>query len=129
MKMFPLLSLTFLIAGLDSFAEDWPGWGGKDPGRNMYSSAKNLPDHFAKEMVNGKIDFNDYAGHGGRPPGSSFKPYTLATVLTQTLKQTPEKDHFAINSYVPGDYCRTIDGTKICNDPGDYSVSASRIMS
>src|SRR5437588_23902 len=57
MKMFPLLSLTFLIAGLDSFAEDWPGWGGKDPGRNMYSSAKNLPDHFAKEMVNGKIDF------------------------------------------------------------------------
>src|SRR6266480_1476231 len=57
MKMFPLLSLTFLVAGLDSVAEDWPGWGGKDPGRNMYSSAKNLPDHFAKEMVNGKIDF------------------------------------------------------------------------
>jgi membrane peptidoglycan carboxypeptidase len=76
----------------------------------------------------GKVDFNDYASHGGRPAGSSFKPYTLATVLTQTLKQTPNKDHFAINSYVPGDYCRMIDGTKICNDPGDYSVSASRIL-
>jgi membrane peptidoglycan carboxypeptidase len=74
-----------------------------------------------------KIDFNDYAGQGGRPPGSSFKPYTLATVLTQTLKQTRNKDHFAIDSYVDGSYCRTIDGTKICNDPGDQSVSASQI--
>jgi membrane peptidoglycan carboxypeptidase len=76
----------------------------------------------------GKVDFNDYASHGGRPPGSSFKPYTLATVLTQTLHQTPGKDHFAINSYVPGDYCRTIEGTKICNDPSDESVSSSRIL-
>jgi membrane peptidoglycan carboxypeptidase len=75
----------------------------------------------------GKVDFNDHASQGGRPPGSSFKPYTLATVLTQTLKQTKNKDHFAIDSYVPGDYCRKIDGTKICNDPGDYSVSSSSI--
>jgi membrane peptidoglycan carboxypeptidase len=75
----------------------------------------------------GKVDYNDYASQGGRPPGSSFKPYTLATVLTQTLKQTPGKDHFAIDSYVPGDYCRIIDGTKICNDPGDKPVSSPRI--
>src|ERR1051325_7323049 len=27
-------------------AEDWPQWGGNDPGRNMYSSAKNLPSSF-----------------------------------------------------------------------------------
>jgi len=33
----PLLSLT---------AEDWPQWGGNDPGRNMYSPAKGLPDRF-----------------------------------------------------------------------------------
>jgi membrane peptidoglycan carboxypeptidase len=77
---------------------------------------------------NGKVDFNDYASHGGRPPGSSFKPYTLATVLSQTLNKTDSSDHLAINSYVPGNYCRVIDGTKICNDPGDYSVSASRIL-
>ena len=25
-------------------AEDWPRWGGNDPGRNMYSSAHGLPD-------------------------------------------------------------------------------------
>ena len=25
-------------------AEDWPQWGGNDPGRNMYSPAKGLPD-------------------------------------------------------------------------------------
>src|ERR1051325_1443339 len=24
-------------------AEDWPQWGGNDPGRNMYSPARNLP--------------------------------------------------------------------------------------
>ena len=27
-------------------AEDWPAWGGSDPGRNMYSTAKGLPDKF-----------------------------------------------------------------------------------
>ncbi|MEO8426079.1 MAG: protein kinase [Verrucomicrobiota bacterium] len=26
--------------------DDWPAWGGNDPGRNMYSSAKGLPDRF-----------------------------------------------------------------------------------
>ncbi len=26
--------------------EDWPAWGGNDPGRNMYSAAKGLPDRF-----------------------------------------------------------------------------------
>jgi outer membrane protein assembly factor BamB len=27
-------------------AQDWPQWGGNDPGRNMYSSAKNMPTMF-----------------------------------------------------------------------------------
>jgi outer membrane protein assembly factor BamB len=27
-------------------AEDWPAWGGSDPGRNMYSSAKGIPAQF-----------------------------------------------------------------------------------
>src|SRR5438105_9618995 len=27
-------------------AQDWPRWGGNDPGRNMYSPAKGLPDRF-----------------------------------------------------------------------------------
>lgn len=29
-----------------AIAEDWPSWGGTDPGRNMYSSAKGLPTAF-----------------------------------------------------------------------------------
>jgi outer membrane protein assembly factor BamB len=29
-----------------AFAADWPRWGGNDPGRNMYSPAAGLPDHF-----------------------------------------------------------------------------------
>jgi membrane peptidoglycan carboxypeptidase len=75
----------------------------------------------------GQVDYNDYAGRGGRPPGSSFKPYTLATVLTQTLKKTKGKDHFAIDSIVDGSLCRKIDGTQICNDPSDAPYSSPRI--
>ncbi len=40
---------TALAAGVllpSAFADDWPRWGGNDPGRNMYSPAKGLPDHF-----------------------------------------------------------------------------------
>jgi membrane peptidoglycan carboxypeptidase len=80
-----------------------------------------------KKGYDGKVDYNDYAGRGGRPPGSSFKPYTLATVLTQTVKKQEGKQHLAIDSYVDGSYCRKVDGTKICNDPGDESVSSPRI--
>jgi membrane peptidoglycan carboxypeptidase len=76
------------------------------------------------QAPDGKVNFNDYASNGDRPPGSSFKPYTLATVLTQTLHQTIGKAHYAIDSKVPGSQCATVEGTKICNDPGDRSVSA-----
>src|SRR6185295_12365287 len=35
---------TALIGGITfTHAEDWPQWGGNDPGRNMYSPAKNVP--------------------------------------------------------------------------------------
>ena len=37
------LTLTSLAA---AHAQDWPQWGGSDPGRNMYSSAKGLPEKF-----------------------------------------------------------------------------------
>jgi membrane peptidoglycan carboxypeptidase len=75
----------------------------------------------------GKVDNNDYAGIGTRPPGSSFKPYTLATVLTQTLQKTKGKTPLTIDSYVNGSYCTTIQGRKICNDPGDLGVSSSSV--
>ncbi len=44
MNTIPLLAAAFLAAGLVTRAEDWPQWGGNDPGRNMYSTAKGLPD-------------------------------------------------------------------------------------
>jgi len=75
----------------------------------------------------GKIDNFDYAGIGSRPPGSSFKPYTLATVLTQTLKKTADKP-LTISSYVDGSYCVTIQGRQICNDPGDRGVSSASVQ-
>ncbi|MDX1951943.1 MAG: PQQ-binding-like beta-propeller repeat protein [Verrucomicrobiota bacterium] len=40
-------SALALVAGTTTLiGEDWPQWGGNDPGRNMYSPAKNLPDKF-----------------------------------------------------------------------------------
>jgi hypothetical protein len=42
------LALTGTIAafGFSASAEDWPSWGGNDPGRNMYSTAKGMPAAF-----------------------------------------------------------------------------------
>src|SRR3989440_1571806 len=37
-----LFCLLFLMSHARS--ADWPGWGGSDPGRNMYSSAIGLPE-------------------------------------------------------------------------------------
>ncbi len=76
----------------------------------------------------GKIDNFDYAGIGSRPPGSSFKPYTLATVLTQTLKKSPGTKPLTISSFVNGSYCVPIQGRQICNDPGDEGVSSSSVQ-
>jgi outer membrane protein assembly factor BamB len=41
-----MLTAALLAAGVVSRAEDWPQWGGNDPGRNMYSTAKGLPETF-----------------------------------------------------------------------------------
>ncbi|MEW6305680.1 MAG: PQQ-binding-like beta-propeller repeat protein [Verrucomicrobiota bacterium] len=43
----PSLVATALVAtAVATSAQDWPQWGGNDPGRNMYSPAKGLPDRF-----------------------------------------------------------------------------------
>jgi membrane peptidoglycan carboxypeptidase len=65
----------------------------------------------------GRQDYFDYAGQGWRPPGSSFKPYTLAAALSQNLRGN--KPAYAINSIVDGSQTRVIEGTTIKNDPGD----------
>ena len=72
MKTFPMLSAALVASGLITLTgckpespkpsqagqatpsnqadskpnEDWPQWGGNDPGRNMYSPAKNMPRAF-----------------------------------------------------------------------------------
>ncbi len=54
-NIFPskLAPSTLVLAALGAslvlptaFAEDWPQWGGNDPGRNMYSPSKGLPFQF-----------------------------------------------------------------------------------
>ena len=44
MKLFYSLCSILVLANLASHADDWPQWGGNSLGRNMYSSAKGLPD-------------------------------------------------------------------------------------
>jgi outer membrane protein assembly factor BamB len=46
MKHLTLLTAALLACGTITRAEDWPQWGGNDPGRNMYSKAKGLPEKF-----------------------------------------------------------------------------------
>jgi outer membrane protein assembly factor BamB len=41
-----LSAAVAVAAALAVHAEDWPQWGGNDPGRNMYSPAKGLPERF-----------------------------------------------------------------------------------
>jgi membrane peptidoglycan carboxypeptidase len=77
----------------------------------------------------GKPDYYDYAGVGSAAPGSSFKPYTLATALGQTLtRSTPAGQRpITIDSIVDGSQCTTIEGTRICNDPSDAGFSSSQV--
>ncbi len=46
MKLFPILTVSAIAACATTQAQDWPQWGGNDPGRNMYSPARGLPDSF-----------------------------------------------------------------------------------
>lgn len=71
----------------------------------------------------GQEDYFDYAGQGWRPPGSSFKPYTLAAALSQNLRGN--KPAYAINSIVDGSQSRVIDGTTIKNDPSDAQYAGN----
>jgi len=77
----------------------------------------------------GLVNYNDWAGGNGaaHPAGSAFKPYVLATALSQTLKKTKHVPHLAVDSDVPGDQCKKIEGTKICNDPSDSGYASSNI--
>ena len=43
-QLYPLAAALLAPALLQ--AEDWPQWGGNDPGRNMYSAAKGIPAEF-----------------------------------------------------------------------------------
>ncbi len=74
----------------------------------------------------GTNQYLDYAGTGCRPPGSSFKPYTLATALTQTL--AGKQPGYTINTLFNGSQSVVIDGTTIHNDPSDASVSGVKTL-
>lgn len=54
-----------------------------------------------------------------RPPGSSFKPYVMATALTQNLQG--KKPAYTIQSVFDGSSPQTIDGLPFQNDPTDPS--------
>jgi membrane peptidoglycan carboxypeptidase len=73
----------------------------------------------------------DYA-QAYRQPGSSFKPYVLATALEQNLAgKTPA---YTIQSVFDGSSPQTIDGFPVSNDPtdpktGNYTLSQAMTLS
>jgi membrane peptidoglycan carboxypeptidase len=73
----------------------------------------------------------DYA-QSWRPPGSTFKPYVLATALTQNLKG--KKPSYTIQSIFDGSSPQKIDGQTFANDPSDptsgsYSLTQAMTLS
>ena len=74
----------------------------------------------------GQKDYYDWASLGSASPGSSFKPYTLATALTQTVQKKAGKP-ITISAIVNGSFCVTIEATRICNDPSDQQYSSSAV--
>jgi membrane peptidoglycan carboxypeptidase len=73
----------------------------------------------------------DYA-QSWRPPGSSFKPYVIATALTQNLKGV--QPAYTIQSEFDGSSPQTIDNLKFENDPtdpdyGTYSLRRATTLS
>jgi len=64
--------LSVLVVGSFSVhAQDWPQWGGT-PARNMYSTAKGLPDHFAKSKT-GEIKFKASSDEVDRSSAENLK--------------------------------------------------------
>lgn len=54
MKSLSLLTAASLACSVSVLSGDWTSWGGGDPGRNMYSAAKGLPEKFtAGDMKRG----------------------------------------------------------------------------
>src|ERR1035441_5981219 len=62
---------VFALMPLSAQAQDWPQWGGT-PGRNMYCSATNLPDHFTKGK-SGDIKFKGASEELDRSNLENFK--------------------------------------------------------
>jgi len=84
-------------------------YGGSGPGVKNYA---------------GKYDDFDYAYQGVASPGSSFKPYTLATALQQTLNK---QGTITLSSKVDGSSPAEVEGVKIYNDPSDHDFSKPNI--
>ena len=67
----------------------------------------------------------DYA-QAWRQPGSSFKPYVLATALTQTLDpETPDDKKISVFKTYDGSSPQTFNGTKVANSEGGQCNACS----
>ena len=55
------LAIATIASVSTAIGDDWPAWGGSDPGRNMYSPAKGLPDRFDPGKVKAGTEEIDLA--------------------------------------------------------------------
>ena len=69
-------------------ATDWSSWGGGDPGRNMYSSARGLPDTSTLYNVD-------------RQPSITYLDRNGALIATRGTQMAPPADLDSLPDYVP----------------------------
>src|SRR6478672_1861832 len=69
----PILAAALTVATLPAVANDWPRWGGLDPGRNMYSPEKGLLSKFGPTKPSAQGAYS-----------IAFKPGTEDVDLTNT---------------------------------------------
>jgi outer membrane protein assembly factor BamB len=70
----PLFAAVLCVSAAGSLsagAQDWPQWGGT-PARDMYSTAKGLPDHFSKGKA-GEIKFKNGTEEVDRSSAENLK--------------------------------------------------------
>ena len=75
--MMGALALAVHAAAARVRADDWPQWGGKDPGRNMVSGEKNLPESFKPKAPTENVRWTAILGNyiSGNPTVSGGKVF------------------------------------------------------
>jgi len=127
------INKTAQSIAVDSIAKAYANPSAKQANLQKSLVAINPADGSVIAYYGGSVGTDlDYASQAWRQPGSTFKPYVLATALTQNLAGT--QPAYTIQSKFDGASPQVIDGQKISNDPTDpssgiYSLTQAMTLS